>query len=806
MHGWLRAWCRRPLLVGQFALTIAIGMGTVSAVASLLLALGYQKLPFRAPSELVAVWERGDPGAQVEAISGPDFADMAAGTRNVFSTLAPFLAQQYAFTDWLGRDAVSACAISADGFQALGLSPVLGRGVAGDDTPAGSPAAAPAWISEHLWRARYGADPTVIDRVIGVGTGPSGAPAFQLRIVGVLPGTAAIPLPFATGGFDLWYILRDMSGRSRAAPALLGVGRLRPGVQPEQAQAALRAVTDRLGARYAFDRHKLPVVETFEQIAEGPARRTFGLLTLGVGLVFLIACGNTAILMVAEGVHRKRELAVRMALGASRWRLWRRVAAENGTLTAIALAAGLGFAWLLERSLTQLLPAAGLAAPMAEPPGLSAAVMIAFSIFALAAAAVWSAIMVAASGARDPARVLGGAPSGSEGDGSGRGRLLLLSTQAGIGICLFAAAVLAARTYAAASVAQLGPEPGKTIVLDVAPAAGVNLSDAQAAQFKQQLLSRLGQLPGSQAIALADRLPPSGAPATFVERNDPAATLRAATPPLAVTTGFFRAMGMPILYGRGLAGSDDRVDAERVAVVNLELAQHNWPDAQAAVGSVIELGAKADRQYRVIGVVGNFTGYWFQQPVPEMYVPEAASTYQSATVILRTSARPGAVEGFARQALLGMPGAAAISNPRTMQSAWQATLTRPLARMVGMLLLALLGLGLAVQGVAAACAAMVAARSSELAVRSALGANPRELAWSVTRQPACAVLAGGAAGAAAALVLDPILAHWLGPLAQGRLEPVAAAWGLLALVALAGCYFPARAAARTDPARLLRQG
>ena len=792
-------------MAGQRVLTLAVGMGSVTAVASLLLALGYQKLPFRAPSQLVAVWERGNPGATVEAISGPDMADLAAGTQGVFSMLAGFITQQLTLADWIGYSKISTCGIRPSGFATLGMAPVLGRGLSPDDAPIGPAGFASAWISEQLWRTRFGSNPAVLGRVVRVGIGPTAAAANQFRIVGVLPGTAALPLPFATGGLDLWYLMPDMRGRARAAPGLFGVGRLRPGVSTEEARAALRSVTDRLGARYAFDRHKLPVVASFEEIAEGPVRRTMGLLTLGIGLVFLIACGNTAISMATEAAHMRRELAIRMALGANRWQLWKGAAADDCGLTAAALVAGLGLAWLLERLLTQLLPAAGLAAPMLAP-GLSAAVLVAFSIFALGAAAAWSAIFVASAGIGGSAQALGGGPGAPNGDGFGRARLLLLSAQAAIGICLFTAAALAARTYAAASAAQLGPAPQDTVMLDAAPASNADLSDAQAVLFKQQLASRLARLPGVQQLALADRLPPSGAPATFLEPSDPAATLRAATPPLAVTSGFFRVLGIPVLYGRGLADSDDRSAAQRVAVVNLELAQHNWPDSQAAVGSLIQLGTKPDQQYRVVGVVGNFTGYWFQQPVPEIYVPEAESTYQSATVIMRTSARTGAVSGLAREALSGMANAPTISNLCTMQSAWQATLTRPMARMLGMLLLALLGLGLAVQGVAAAASAIVAARSCELAVRSALGADPGALTWSVTRLPVFAVSAGGAVGAVASLGLDPMLAHWLGPLAQGRLEPIAAAVALLALVALAGCYFPARAAARTSPAALLRQG
>jgi putative ABC transport system permease protein len=294
-----------------------------------------------------------------------------------------------------------------------------------------------------------------------------------------------------------------------------------------------------------------------------------------------------------------------------------------------------------------------------------------------------------------------------------------------------------------------------------------------------------------------------GYPTPFVKQDDAPGTQREATPPTPVSPGYFRTLGIPILFGRGFDDADN-LGGEAVAIISLDMAKRNWASPQQAVGSQIALGSKLQNHYKIVGVAANFTGYWSQEPVPTIYLPAAQSGYICGEVILRTSAPPRSVAALAPQMLAGMANPATISNISTMQAQWQATLTRPLARMAGMLLLALLGLALSVQGVYAVAAAAVAARQHELAVRSALGAPPGRLVWSVTHELVAAVIAGAGLGAAAALDLHRLLERWLGPSALWQAQTIAIAIVLLALAAAAGCYFPARRAAKADPMAALR--
>jgi len=810
---WLRSWRLRAPLTAQFSLTIAIGMGAGAALLSLMLALGYQPLRYRDPERLVAVWERVEPGAEVTAISGPDLADFVDATRSIFAAFGGFAVPRVWLIDSRGAAQVRGCYIQASAFTALGIRPVLGREVRPDDERVGSTAAAPAWISYRIWQTRYGASPSVIGATIGIAVSATGLDQSRMRIAGVLPDGVSIPLPFMENASDAWYLVRpDIAARSRESDVFFGLGRLRPGVSVAQAQAALAVVAERLGQRYSFDRRKRPVVQSLEAIAHAPARQTTGLLALGVGLVFLVGCVNVAILMGAEGRRRRREIAIRAALGAGRWRLWCELAAEKCLLTLLSLGLGVALASTLLRLLAWLVPAAGLGPPLEHSPPLNLVVVLGFAAFALASALVWSTLLGAAAEGPASSRALAAAGGGGgysglsdSSPGAGRWRLILLAAQAAIGICLLAAAALTARTYATRSAANLGPEPRRTVLLSVSPRDNVILSDAQAAEFNQQVLSRLERLPGTRAIALVDLFPPLGFPLSFVKQGDAADTEREATWPMSVSPGYFRALGIPILFGRGFDEADNR-GGEPVAIISLDMADRNWTSPEEAVGSQIAFGPKSESRYKVVGVAATFTGYWYHKPVPTVYLSEARSANWCGEVILRTAASARAVAALAPQALAGMAIPATISDVSTMQLRWQATLTRPLARMAGMLLLALLGLALSVQGVYAVAAGTVAARRHELAVRSALGAPPSRLAWDVTREAVFTVVVGAGFGVAAALDLLPLLEQWLGPVAVWQAEPIAVAVVLLALAAAAGCYIPARAAVRANPAEVLRQG
>ncbi len=365
------------------------------------MALAFQPLPFREPDRLVVVWERAQSGAAVAAISGPDLADFASATGDVFTGLGAFTPPTlWLLDDQRGGEQIVACYLEEDAFRELGITPVLGRGVRAGDLPAGTAATAPAWISYRLWQSRYGGNPSVIGATIRLAQSEAGLYEKPYEVVGVLPPGVSIPHPSVSEPSDVWFILSSdlKRRRPRDAGLFFAVGRLRPGVGVAQAQAALTTIADRLGSHDPVARRKRPVVQGLQAMAQEPARRTMGLLTLGVALVCLLGFANLAILIVAEGSRRRREIAIRAALGAGRLRLWSEVAAEQCLLTLLSLGLGVLLASALLRELAQLLPAAGLGPPLAHVPPLNLGVLLGFAVFALAAALVWAALLVAAGG------------------------------------------------------------------------------------------------------------------------------------------------------------------------------------------------------------------------------------------------------------------------------------------------------------------------------------------------------------------------------------------------------------------------
>src|SRR5579871_2027015 len=227
----LRNWRRSRLLMAQFAITIAVGMGGAVALVSLMLALGYQPLPYRDPGRLVAVWERAESGASIMAISGPDVTEFERASHNIFTSLGAFVTWSGWWLDRRGATQIHTNAIQASAFIDLGIRPVLGRAVQTDDIAADGTAVAPIWISYKFWQTWFGGSPSAIGATASLSTSPKGLTASHFRIAGVLPSRSGIPLPFLQEDTDVWYIVpADVSNRPRASTVFFMVGRLRSGL------------------------------------------------------------------------------------------------------------------------------------------------------------------------------------------------------------------------------------------------------------------------------------------------------------------------------------------------------------------------------------------------------------------------------------------------------------------------------------------------------------------------------------------------------------------------------------------------
>jgi putative ABC transport system permease protein len=794
----LRRWRRNPLLAAHHIATITLGMAAVTAVVSLMLAMAFQPLPFRDSAQLIEVWNRVQSGAPVESLSGSELIEIQEQMGDMFTSLGGFTPLRLWLLDEQGSSAPLRIArLEEAAFRALDLTPVLGRPVARNTaSPEGL---GPVWISHNLWQTRYGGRSSVIGETIRLAQNDSGLFETRSEIAGVLPPDIQIPQPVSSGPVDLWAVLPDdFKVRAAKVNAFLALGRLRSDRTLDEAQAALTVLADRRPR--PIDRRNRPIVQSFEEIAYGPARRTVGVMAVGVGLVLLLAFANLASLTVAEGSRRRLELSIRTSLGASRWRLWRDLVADHVALTVCALCLGLPLAWVTLRGLTRLVTVADIGPPLPQPPAVNVYVMLGFAASALAATLAWATLIVRGVDAADSngdlrSGELSRAARLSPAErGAGLLRLAALSMQACLGIALMVLAISMARVYVRLTEVNLGPAPDQTVFFSVRPALGGVPTSAQAADFTSQVRSLVQSLPNVQAMAFADSFPPHASALSFWKQDDLAGSPRDATYPLRVSHDYFNTLGIPILFGRGFEESD-RYAGKAVAIVDLEMARRNWGSPEEAVNAQIRVGSLT-RGYEVIGVAGSFGGYWAPVPIPTIYLSQSQDPGTANAVIVRTDSSASSIAERARQVLSGMPVRVEMSAATTLQAGWQATATRPRARMVGMLLLALIGVGLGGQGVYALAASMVAARRRELAIRMALGATGPTLVWLLLRQLIVAVVIGSGLGVLGIFTLRRLAPQWISAAVSDPAASIALAIAVLLTTAVLGGFIPARSATR----------
>ena len=803
----LRRWRRNPLLAAHHLATVTLGMAAATAVVSLMLAIAFQPLPFRDSAQLVQVWNQVQSGASMEASSGEELSAIQDGARSVFASFGGY----YNILLWVrdeGRSSgpLRAVRMDVEAFRALDLRPVLGRPI--DGRTSSAEGLGSVWIGHNFWQSRYGGRASVIGETIRLATNDAGLNETRGEIAGVLPSDIRIPFPapFFDSPIDVWVILPDaMKVRLAKSRAFFALGRLQPDRTIAEAQAALTVLADR--RTRTVDRRHRPVVRSFDEIASGPARRTLGILAVGLALVLLLAFANLASLTVAEGSRRRVELSIRVSLGANRWRLWRDLVAEHVALTVCALSLGLPLAWITLRGLTRLLTSADIGPPLPHLPTLNVYVMLGFSFCALVSTLIWATLIVRGVEAEDSSSHrrsghLSGTVRLSTADRHARLlRLGVLSVQACLGIALMVLAVSMARTYVRLTEVDLGPAPDRTVFFSVRQATGGAPTSAQAADLTLQVQSLVQSLPDVQATAIADHFPPRGSAMSFWKQGDDAASPRETTYPITVSHDYFSTLGIPMLFGRGFDDSD-RFAGKAVAVIDLEMARRNWGSPEEALNAQIEIGSWGTCE--VIGVAGSFGGYWAQVPTPTIYLSRNQEPRSANVVILRTSSPAPDIAERARQILSRIPVPLELSAATTLRAGWQATASRPRARMMGMLLLALIGVALGVQGVYALAASNVEARQQELAIRAALGASPPALMWLVLRQLIVAVTIGSAIGIAGIFTVKRLAPQWIGAAVSDPVAPIVLALAVLLVTAVLGGFVPARSVTRATSVAWLR--
>lgn len=810
----VQSFVRTPAFTIAAVLSLAIGVGVNTAIYSVASALLLRPLPYADAERLTILWNRS-PGLGIteDWFSTAQYFDIKSSAQS-FEQVAIAIGGNYNLVeDGSDPERIGTVRASAGLLPLLGVEPALGRLFVAEDDAVGAPGV--AVLGYATWVRRYGSDPGVIGRRVEL----NGTP---YEIVGVLPRTFSLRrevLPTLGGARDADIMvplpLDSEAANVRTAEDYNILAKLRPGVSVEQAQAELDALTARLRRDHpevypANGGLTFGLVPLQEQVV-GSVRWTLFVLIGSVVCVLLIACANVANLLLSRGVARQREMAVRSAVGASRGRIVRQLLTESMLLSL----AGSALALVLAAASLDWIRRLGAA----SVPRINEIVMNEGVLFFTMAIGVVAGLIFGAAPAWRLARVdanthLKDAGRGSAGAdsvwaGSGNLRRLLVIAEVALSVVLLIAAGLLIRSFARLQEVPPGFNPANVLTLELTMT-GRKYNDATAVlNAYRELWERLPNIPGVSAAGGVSSLPLSQmfawGPIT-VEGRVPAAGEEFINVDMRmVGGGYFRAMEIPLVAGRGFDDQDTR-DKERVAVIDERMARELWP-GENPLGKRVRTGGLTSTTpwITVVGVVGRVKQYTLDTDSRmAMYLAHAQYPTRAMNLVLESAQRPVQLTSAVRETLRTFDPDLPMFNVTTMDERVRDSLSQRRFAMQLLTLFAVIALVLAAIGIYGVMSYLVSQGTRELGIRLALGATPRTVVWLVGRHTAVIAVTGVIVGVAAAAGLTRFMRSLLFEI--DAVDPrtfAAIALFLLSVALVAGCV-PARRAARIDPLRSLR--
>ncbi|HVN06192.1 MAG TPA: ABC transporter permease [Bryobacteraceae bacterium] len=788
----LRSLRKNPGFALLAVFVMALGVGANTAVFSVVNAVLLKPLAYPDPDRIVtlaSLWKSSGGHGQVSA---PDFHDWH-NESTAFDAMAYYQSGSTAVMPGGAAEYAHVAEVTPEFFQVFGVEPVAGRLFSAHEEKPGSGGA--VVISYAYWQSHFGANAQAVGQSVRL-LGKS------LPIVGVLPPRFHFP-----NESDIWFpanVIYEETA-SRGGHNYRVVGRLKPGVSLEQAQAQMTAIGDRLARLYP-DSNKgmsVAVVRMRDEMVRN-VRLTLYLLLGAVALVLLIGCANVANLLLAKATSRTREIAIRAAVGASRARIVRQLFTESAVLALIAGAAGLLLAKWGSDALVALAPGnvprlaeSGIDAwVLAFTLGLSLAACL---LFGLAPALEISRVDLNEALKQGAARVLSGGRSG-------RMRAALVMTEVALSVVLLAGAGLFIRSFVALHHVALGFQPEHVLVMETSVPAADLAASRRATHLYKDLLADLATLPGVSAVG-ATRNPPGivySDGSYFIDHmgrftpSMPQAVLSVMAP------GALAALGIPIRRGRDF-NDGDTYDAPFTAIINEALARKSFP-GQDPLGRMIYCGLDSLKPMRIVGVVGDVRQYGpAVPPAPEIIMPYEQHPEPSTAlnILVRTTAGTalwGPIQRKVREHSAEVP-----VKFTSMQDVLAENMAAPRFRTLLLGIFAAIAVCLAMAGVYGVMAFSVGQRANEIGVRMALGANTGDVLRLVLRQGMLLTGIGLAAGLIAAAAATRLLTSMLFEVKADDPLTYLGVAALLATVSLAASYIPARRAARVDPMAALRQ-
>jgi len=799
----VRQLVRHPGFALVPVLALALGIGANTAIFSVVNAVFLRPLPYRDAARLVVVWDQLTKlGLERFPVSFANYLDYRM-QKGVFDDVAAFSYAEFNLTTAEQAERVPGMRVSANLLPMLGATPAIGRIFTEDENRPGQGNV--AVLSDSLWRRRFGEDPAILGKTVILD-------GQALTVVGILPAnfsfSAGSPVP------EVWLPVELRADADRTAGALELIGRLKTGIAVEQARANMRAVAAGIENRdhpyrgpHGEDAGYGVTVIPLRDELYGSLRRSLLVLLGAVVFVLLIACANVASLLLARTAERRREIAVRLSLGAGRLRLARQLLVESMALAMIGGLLGFALAFWGVELLGAMMPGSP---PHVEKIPLDLPVLGFTLLVSLTTGVVFGLAPALEASRLELNETLKEASRATAGSArSRRLRRALITAEVAVSLVLLTGAGLLIKSFARLVRVNPGFRAEKLMTARISLSEQQYSEDHRVVTFYRELIDRVRTLPGVEAASVVSRLPLTGGPGgdPFSIEGRPYQT-RGKTPQVTnhqvISSDYFRTMQIPLLAGRIF----QEREPEPAVIINLTMARGFWPGGSAAaIGKRILLGAPRPGApwLSIVGVVGDVRMEGLDaEPIPQMYVPDDQTPTRSMALVVRAAGEAGKVIPAIRALLFVLDPDQPAYDVKTMEQRAAETVAQPRFQTVLLSAFGAMALILAAIGVYSVIAQSVTDRTHEIGVRLALGAPSGAVLRSVLWEGLGMGIAGIGLGLASTLSLTRVLSSLLYEIpARDPGTFLSAALILMAVVLLASCV-PAYRAARLDPITALR--
>ena len=796
----VRMLLKNPGFTAVAVIALALGIGANTAIFSVVNSLLLRPLPFEQPDRLVQVWESSAKlGRNEIPASFPNFADWR-DQNHVFEQVVAYADWTFNLTGTAEPERLRSAIVSPAFFAMLGIKPIMGRTLLPDEDQPGKDLS--VVISQRLWQRRFSSDPNIVGKAIGLN-------GKSFTIVGVIAQTSDV---FGLADdTELWVPVSHGAGFTNRRGHYLGVlARLKPGVTQAQAQADMNTIAAALAQQYpdANTDRGVRLVPLQEQLV-GNFKLALWVLLGAVVFVLLIASTNVANMLLARAASRQKEIAIRTALGAGRWRLVRQLLTESLLLSLIGGTLGL----LLALWGVDLLVAFGPAdLPRVKEVAIDGRVLGFTFAISLVTGIVFGLVPALQASRPELNEMLKeGGRSATGGVGRRRVRSLLVVAEMALSLVLLIGAGLLIKSFFRLQAVNPGFNPQHVLTMQFDLHGPKYQKSTPIIAFHDQLLERIKALPGVESVASRSSVP-IAADADFarlsfaIEGRTPDPANRFIAFYNAISPDYFRTMQIPLMQGRAFDGHDVP-KAENVIIINETLARRYFA-GENPVGKRITLNDEnptAEDWATIVGVVKDTIPRALDaEPAAEMYMPYAQQPQRGMALMIRTTGQPETVAAAVRREVLALDKEQPIHSVRTLPAVLAEAVATPRFRTSLLGVFAAVALVLAIVGIYGVMSYSVTQRTHEIGIRLALGAQSKDVLKLVVGQGMALTLAGVAIGLAASFALTRLMTSLLYEVSATDPMVFSGIALLLTLVAVVASYIPARRATKVDPMMALR--